>query len=1040
MDRRSFIKYSLISSGGILAGCGGRVPPPEERIPSPPPYVDTRGIKYGNEVPTICCFCGVGCGALVTVATINGEKKAVNVEGDPDHPINEGRLCSKGAALYQIANNERRLNKVLYRAPRATDWSEITWDEAIEKIAQRIKDTRDANFITQDSDGKLVNRCESIAALGGAANDNEEAYLYTKLMRALGVVYLEHQARLCHSSTVPALAESFGRGAMTNHWIDIKNADVILVMGANPAENHPMAYKFITQAREERGAKLIVCDPRFTRSASLADVYAPFRSGTDIAFLGGMINYIIQNKKYNEEYVKEYTTASFRVCDDYDFNDGLFIGYDAQKRSYDKTKWAYKYDQDGKVMTDKTLEHPRCVFQLLKKHYERYDLDTVSKITGTPKEKLIEVYELFSSTGAPDKAGTILYAMGTTQHTYAVQMIRAYSIIQLLLGNIGIAGGGINAMRGESNVQTSTDHAILFHILPGYLAVPRAKNQNFGDPSNPNADPDSYLNAVTPKTIDDGTGKSKNWWTNAPKYAVSLLRAWWPTVTDNQIAYSYLPKAKDGADYSWLSLWNDLYEGNTRSGKKIEGMIIMGMNPAVGGSNQNLVREALGKLKWLVVMELWETETAAFWKRPGVDPAKIDTEVFLLPAACSYEKEGSITNSGRWAQWRWKAVEPPGEAKDDLWILNKIALKLKELYSADSNAPNRDAIINLSWDYGDPPDVHKVAKEINGYALDSFTGVAANGSIEYAKGRLIKNFFDLRADGKTACGNWLFCGSYNEDGNMMARRKRSTREEDPLGLNPEWAWCWPVNRRILYNRASVRPDGTAWDENRRILYWDADAGKWVTSYNGRIYDVVDGYATSGADKVYPFIMKPEGLGKLFGNGLADGPFPEHYEPWESPVKNLLSSQQNNPVIYIYSTDKDKQGTPEEYPYVATTFRLSEHWQAGAMTRNLPWQCELQPVMFIEISEELAAEKGIKNGDMVKVKSARGEIQCFAMVTKRLKPFNINGKTIHQVAMPWHYGYQGIATGDSANILTPNIGDPNTRIPEFKAFLVDIEKI
>lgn len=1024
IKRRDFIKYSLISSAGILAGCGKKVTPSFEDIPPIGPYEDTRDIKYGTETPTICCFCGVGCGAIVTTNDAKGYPKVVNVEGDPEHPINEGRLCSKGAALYQIANNERRLRKVLYRQPGASEWQEVTWDWAIQKIAERIKTTRDANFITTDSDGRTVNRLESMAAIGGAANDSEECYLYSKLMRALGIVYLEHQARLCHSSTVPAMGESFGRGAMTNHWIDIKNADVILIMGANAAENHPMAFKFITQAREERGAKLIVCDPRFTRSASLADVYARFRSGTDIAFLGGMINYILENNKYNLEYVKEYTNASFIVGDSYSFEDGLFSGYDPQKRKYDTSKWAYKLSSSTQTNDypeqDLTLENPRCVFQLMKEHYRRYDLETVSKITGTPVEKLREVYELYSSTGAPNKAGTILYAMGTTQHTYAVQMIRAYSIIQLLLGNIGIAGGGINAMRGESNVQTSTDHALLFHILPGYLKVPVASKQNFGDPANPLTDPtpNTYMKYVTPKTIGDST-KSKNWWLNAPKYVVSLLRAWWPSITDNQTAYSYLPKIQDGGDYSWLSLFDRMYAGG------LDGMIVIGMNPAVGGSNQNLVREALGKLKWLVVIDLWETETAAFWKRPWVNPVDIKTEVFLLPAAASYEKEGSITNSGRWAQWRWKAIDPPGDAKDDLWILNRLALKLKELYSGGGVFP--DPIINLSWDYGDPPDVHKVAKEINGYYLSGPN-----------QGQQVPNFFSLQSDGSTACGNWLFCGSYNANGNMMARRTRSTKEEDPIGLNPEWAWCWPVNRRILYNRASVKPNGDAWDEARRVLYWSGTS--WVTSYNGKKYDVVDGYGTLGPGTIYPFIMRPEGLGKLYGHGLADGPFPEHYEPWESPVPNLLSSQQNNPVIHIYSSDKDKQGTPDKFPIVATTFRLSEHWQAGAMTRNLPWQCELQPVMFVEISEELAAEKGIKNGDIVKVKCARGEIQAYAMVTKRLKPFTINGKTIHEVAMPWHYGYQGIATGDSANILTPNIGDANTRIPEYKAFLCDIEKI
>jgi formate dehydrogenase major subunit len=808
---------------------------------------------------------------------------------------------------------------------------------------------------------------------------------------------------------------------MTNHWNDIGNSDCMLAIGSNPAENHPAAFGWIQEAKD-KGAKLISVDPRFTRTSSKADIYAQMRSGTDIAFIGGMIKYVLDDMEanpgnYNMTYVREYTNASFLVNANFqgaDVLDGLFSGYhgtqnetDNEKRKYDKSTWQYQNDSSGIPIRDKTLQDPNCVFQLLKRHFARYDADTVCSITGTPKATYLEICLTYAATGLPGKAGTIMYAMGTTQHTHGTQNIRSYAILQLLLGNIGIAGGGINALRGESNVQGSTDHCLLAHILPGYLK----------QPINTDTTLSVHNNRATPTTNDP---LSLNWWKNYPKYMVSLLKAWYGN-TDHNISFNYLPKTtKPQTDYSWIGLFEAMYEGN------IKGLMCWGQNPAVCGPNVRMEREAMDKLDWLVAVDLWETETAAFWKRPAANSAEIATEVFLLPAACSYEKEGSVTNSGRWSQWRYKAIDPPGDAEHDLGIINKIMLRVKELYAAEGGALS-EAISSVAWNYGDDPDARVVAKEINGYDLIT--------------GKLMATFGALKDNGTTSSGNWLYCHSYVEPelepdapipGNRASRRDPTPGHFD-IGLHPKWAWCWPVNRRIIYNRASVDLDGVPWDTEHPVISWQN--GGWKG-------DVPDGGAAPmNQGGYYPFIMKPEGHSRIFGMGRADGPIPEHYEPWETPlITHPLSGQLNDPAFKIWASEMDKKGTPDQYPYVATTYRVVEHWQAGQMTRNQPWLVELQPEMFVEISEELAAEKGITNGGKVIVETARGSVSAVAIVTKRFKPFHLNDKTVHQVGMPWHWGYMGLSTGDSANILTPHVGDANTMIPEFKAFLCNIRKV
>lgn len=790
---------------------------------------------------------------------------------------------------------------------------------------------------------------------------------------------------------------------MTNHYIDFRNSDIILNMGGNVAENHPVSFKWV-QAARDKGATFLHVDPRFTRTSAKADIFTRLRSGTDIAFLGGLIRYILDNNLYDEFYVKNYTNATFILNDQYGFDDGLFSGYDPTKRSYDKAKWAFEKDEKGIPKRDTSLKDEKCVFHHLKKHYSRYSMEKVVAITGTPQEDLENVYKTYAATGVPEKAGTILYAMGWTQHTVGTQNIRTMAIIQLLLGNMGIAGGGVNALRGESNVQGSTDHALLFHIIPAYMPTPRAKQQALED-----------YNATTPKTSDP---RSANWWQNRPKYIASLLKSMYgdKATKDNDFGYSWLPKLEDTQNASWLMLFDEMYKG------KFTGFFAWGMNPACSSANAGKVREALTKLDWMVNVNLFDNETGSFWKGPGMDPKKIKTEVFQLPCAAFMEKEGSVTNSGRWSQWRWKATNPPGQAMPDSEIMFELMKKVKALYKKEKGA-FPDPVMNLKWDYETNKkfDIHAVAKEINGYDL--------------ATGKLVANFTKLKDDGTTSCGNWLFSGSYTEEGNMAARRKK----DDPtgLGLFPQWAWCWPINRRIIYNRASVDLEGKPRNPAKTVVKWDAEAKKWIG-------DVPDGgWPPMGTEGFYPFIMKPDGVASIFGPGLADGPFPEHYEPLECPIeKNIMSNQRINPVIKIFEGGLDTFATCDpKYPFVCTTYRVTEHWQTGVLTRWLPWLLETEPQMFCELSEELAKLRGIDNGDKVLVETSRGKVEATAIVTLRFKPFVVAGQTIHQIGLPWHFGWLHPKDGgDSANLLTPTIGDPNTMIPESKAFMANVTKI
>jgi formate dehydrogenase major subunit len=583
--------------------------------------------------------------------------------------------------------------------------------------------------------------------------------------------------------------------------------------------------------------------------------------------------------------------------------------------------------------------------------------------------------------------------------------------LQLLLGNIGVAGGGVNAMRGESNVQGSTDQGLSNDALPGYLKLPVEAD----------VDLKSYLKRVTPVAT---SRSSANWLQNTPKYAVSLLKAWWGerATPENDFAFAYLPKLGrgfQGRGYAFLALTHAMLAG------ELKGLFCFGQNPAVGGANARLIRAGLDKLDWMVVADLFEHETASFWKRPGADPTQIPTEVFVLPAASGVEKEGSIVNSGRWAQWRYRAVKPIADCRPDLDIVNGLAHAMKRAYEKTGVFP--EPIRHLAWDYGHEADPHRVARELNGRFL---VDVADKDGKRFAAGKQVPGFAQLKDDGSTLAGNWIYCGGYTEEGNLAARRD-TTDAPNGIGLHPKWAWVWPMNRRILYNRASVNRTGEPFNPRKWVIRWDAEKKAWEG-------DVPDGAMPPG--ETNPFIMLASGVGQLYSPDVVDGPFPEHYEPVESPIQNPLSTIQSSPCAQVWaSTEFDRYGTPDVFPIVATTYRVSEHWQTGAMSRNMPWLVGLAPDAFVEIGTALAQREGIKSGDRVIVSSARGSVEVYALVTERFQPFFVDDRLIDEIGLPWHWGYAGLVPGDIANDLTASVGDANSQIPETKAFLCSIKR-
>ena len=837
---------------------------------------------------------------------------------------------------------------------------------------------------------------------------------------------------------------------MTTHWCDFQNTDVIMNIGSNSVENHPVSAKWLNKAHEN-GAKWIVVDPRYTRTAEMADIYCPIRPGTDIAFYGGLYNYIIENDLWQHEYVLNYTNASYLLDPDFEFDPetGLFSGWDEETGTYSAASWHYQVEEEVEWDTsedgayawavadgvpeftppvkevpkrDETLEDPMCVWQQFKQHYSRYDMDTVCSICGMDKETLELVYSTYASTGAPDKAGVILYALGQTQHTYGAQNTRAMSVLQLLLGNVGIAGGGVAALRGEPNVQGATDMGMLVNELPGYLKWPNTTGRK------------SLRDWLEGETYSDG------YYTNKPKFMVSFLKEWFGdnATVDNDYGYDWLPKVPSevGAqDYTHISTFELMSSG------VIKGYFNWGMNPCHSAPNAGFARRSMANLDWLVVTDQVPTEAATFWKAPDMTPADIQTEVYYLPCALIYEKPGTILNSGRWIQWRYQAVEPWEEAKPDYEIVDLLWREIVRLYEEEGGA-NPDPVLNLKWDYyvDGKIDPRPVSWALNGYRVD---GTDCNTTSDDPQVDLLAGYSEMAADGSTACGMWIYSGFWNNsdaplDPSQQPIGRRDNADVSGLGLYSNWAFAWPNNRRILYNRASADPEGKPWNPDKVLVEWTGDEWRQV--------DVGDFTTASNGEPVPPnnnaFFMLWEQNARLESYGMVDGPLPEHYEPFETPLsENIMNGSLNNPTFLGKNYASTGHGTVDEYPIVATTYSVTEHWQTGGQSRACPALVEAMPTQFIEISEELAAEKGIASGDKVHVWNNRGSVVVDAVVTKRMKPLTVNGKTQHQIGLTHHYGWAGVfGTSDSmVNDLTPNVGDPNSQTPEYKAFLVNIEK-
>jgi formate dehydrogenase major subunit len=823
------------------------------------------------------------------------------------------------------------------------------------------------------------------------------------------------------------LGTSFGRGGATTFQQDLANADCILIEGSNMAECHPVGFQWVMEAKR-RGATIIHVDPRFTRTSAVADLHVPIRAGSDIAFLGGIVRYIVENGREFRDYVVHYTNAAAIVSDDFrdtEDLDGLFSGWDTEKNQYDVASWSYRGSDPSPAAgareqmtgeprseraqqarpkeTDPTLQHPRCVFQILRRHFSRYTPEMVEETCGIARDVFLKVAQTLCENSGRERTSAFCYAVGWTQHSNGVQFIRTAAIIQALLGNIGRPGGGIMALRGHASIQGSTDIPTLYNILPGYLPMAKA---------NKDLDFDKYI---------ENNHAQGGWWTEFPKYMVSLLKAWWGehATRENKWCFDYLPHLT--GDHSHMTTYAAMADG------VVKGFFVMGENPVVGSMNGGFQREALARLDWLVVRDFSLIETAEFWRE---HPEAIQTEVFFFPAAAHTEKDGSFTNTQRLLQWHHKAIEPPGDARSELDFILDLGDRLKRLYAASTDPKDRP-LQHLTWEHRD---AEAVLKEINGY--------------DVATRRAVPDYVSLKDDGSTACGCWIYAGCYKDGRNQTAARQPSQEQN---WVAPHWGWAWPHNRRILYNRASADPEGRPWSERKKYVWWDEQQQRWTgvdepdfikdRPPSFRPPEDAKGIDTiGGAD---PFIMNADGRAWLFApQGLQDGPLPTHYEPEESICKNPLYGQQCVPARMEWLRRENpyhRAWDDPDFPYVLTTYRLTEHHTGGGMSRWLSWLSELQPEMFCEVSPELAAEKGLENGGWATISTARARIECRVLVTGRLKPLRIRGRVVHQIGLPYHWGSAGLVRGDSANNLISFVGDPNVSIQESKALTGNIEK-
>jgi formate dehydrogenase major subunit len=799
------------------------------------------------------------------------------------------------------------------------------------------------------------------------------------------------------------------------------------------AEAHPVGFRWVMKAKE-RGATIIHVDPRFSRTSALADIWVPIRAGSDIAFLGGLVRHLIENDLFFREYVVHYTNASCILTDEYadpeDSGDGYFSGWNEEKRAYATDSWLYKGGDLSRPQRDLTLQDRQCVFQKLKRHFARYTPEMVEKICGVPPQLFQKVAEALTNASGPEKTAAICYAVGWTQHSKGVQIIRTASILQLLLGNIGRPGGGILALRGHASIQGSTDIPTLYDILPGYLAMPRGEKEETLQ---------KYLEAHTTRT---------GLWSNTPDYFISLMKAYYGNraTPEDDFGYDWLPKIT--ADHSFFEYLYEMADG------KVEGMFLIGQNSAVGAPNSRFQRKSMAKLKWFVIRDMVETEPARFWRdsaeieRGELKTEEIDTEVFFFPAAGYAEKEGAFTNTQRLLQWREKAVDPPGDCRSDAWFIHQLALRLIAKARA-SDDPIDEPLRALDWWYPEDeqgePKMEAVLAEINGWktksrpGADGVFGQDREGQLHH--GSQIDSYEELKDDGSTACGCWIYSGVFGRDGVNKANARQS---RDYLGHG--WGFSWPSDRRIIYNRASAKPSGDPWSDRKKLVWWES--GNWtgidVPDFKRDKrpdYEPQDRQrGLDGQRGDAPFILHEDGLGWMYvPKGLQDGPLPTHYEPLESPVRSALYSRDTNPVVNWFTRAENRFAPPGDprFPFVLTTYRLTEHHTGGGMTRFLSHLSELQPEMFAELSPELAQELRIRNGDYICLLTLRGAIEALALVSRRIRPMKLNGKTVHQVAVPFHFGAAGPLRGNAANNLVAISGEPNVTIMESKALLCNI---
>ncbi|MHC5256394.1 formate dehydrogenase [Streptomyces sp. UC4497] len=999
---------------------------------------------------SICPYCAVGCGQQVYVK----DDEVVQIEGDPDSPVSRGRLCPKGSATLQLTTGSARHHQVLRRRPYATEWEPVDLETAMDMVADRVIATRRETW-EWEREGKRTARTMGIASLGGATLDNEENYLIKKLLTGLGVVQVENQARVCHSSTVAGLGTSFGRGGATTFMQDLQHSDCIVIQGSNFAEAHPVGFQWVMEAKA-RGATIIHVDPRFTRTSALADLHVPLRAGTDIAFLGGIINHVLTEEKDFREYVLHYTNAATLVSEDFrdtEDLDGVFSGLDEDKGHYDQHSWGYEGEQVQQPIgdvdeqyedrvhpsggaethgsggpqstphapTDPTLTHPRCVYQVLKRHFARYTPELVEEVCGVPAATFARVCDALTSNSGRERTNSFAYAVGWTQHSVGAQYIRCASILQLLLGNIGRPGGGIQALRGHASIQGSSDIPTLFNLLPGYLPMPHAHQH---------MDLDDFVTA---------SRTDKGFWADMRSYFVSLLKSYYgdAATPENDFCFDHLPRLT--GDHSTYETVMAQLDGACK------GYFLMGENPAVGSANTRLQRLGMAQLDWLVVRDFSLIESATWWQDgPEIESGElrtedIGTEVFFFPAAAHTEKSGSFTNTNRWVQWHHAAVEPTGDARSDLWFMYHLGRRIKEKLAGSTDPMDR-AILDLTWDYPvagplQEPVADAVLAEINGHGPD---------------GSPLSAYTELKDDGSTRCGCWIYCGVY-ADGINQAARKKPESEQDWVAA--EWAWSWPANRRILYNRASAAPDGTPWSERKAYVWWDPDTGRWTGhDIPDFVPDRAPGHVpdedAKGPDALRgddPFIMQADGKGWLYAPaGLEDGPLPTHYEPQDSPFPNAVyPSTSRSPARRLLPREGNRyhpsgaEPGADVYPYVVTTHRLTEHFTAGGMSRWSPYLSELQPEMFCEVSPGLAAERGLEHGGWATVITARNAIEARVLVTDRIRSLTVQGRTLHQIGLPFHWGPNGTATGDAANELVAIAMDPNAHIQEDKALTADI---